>query len=144
MLEFVIAVLLFGGTVAAEPAPAEAWHPPLYGTRGYLSLQAGAYTVDEVREAAALFWPPDELDNAVCAAWYESSNRWWVINWDDPGGSYSIWQVNKYYHPSYDVVYGRTREALVYNAYYAYTVWRDHPGWGAWYAWRDYCRPLGL
>jgi len=91
----------------------------------------------EVTLLAAMYWPYEEIDNAVDVAKLESN---WLTGAHNMTGedSRGIWQVNVLAHPHY----GRLNlfDAQV-NAFCAYTIWRHA---GSWRPWLNAARQLGL
>lgn len=84
----------------------------------------------EVTLLAALYWPLDEIDNAVDVARLESaySTGAWNITGEDSRG---LWQINvgTGAHPH---LAGVNLFDPQVNAFYAAVIWRES-GWRAWY-----------
>jgi hypothetical protein len=86
-----------------------------------------ALTEAEVTGLAALYWPSQQVHNAVAVSGCESgflTGAWAYLGEDSRG----LWQLNVEAHP----------ELLLYdlfdpqiNAYWAYDLWRRQ-GWGPW------------
>lgn len=84
----------------------------------------------EVYLLAAMYWPYEEISNAVAVAGLESSFRTDAHNTNGED-SRGIWQINvaQGAHPHLSAV--NLFDPQV-NAYYAYRIWQGS-GWKAWY-----------
>ena len=84
----------------------------------------------EVTLLAALYWPLEEIDNAVDVAKLESG--WRTAAWNRQGeDSRGLWQINVADGGHPDLVGANLFDPQI-NAYYAAEIWRAD-GWGAWY-----------
>lgn len=92
----------------------------------------------EVSALAALYWPLEQIDNAVDVARLESG--WATEAWNNTGeDSRGLWQINvsAAAHPTY-VAYNLFDPQV--NAWFAASIWRAS-GWAAWY---NSAKQLGL
>jgi len=81
----------------------------------------------EVRGLAAIYWPPEELDNALNIARCESGL--WTGAWARQGeDSRGLWQLNVWAHPTF-AMYNLGDPQI--NAYFAYQLWSNE-GWEPW------------
>jgi len=91
----------------------------------------------EVTLLAALYWPIEEIDNAVNVAQIES-------NWDTAArntageDSRGLWQINVRAHAH---LLNKNLFDPQVNAYYAHEIWSDARSWRPWL---NAARKLGL
>jgi hypothetical protein len=93
---------------------------------------------EEVTALARLYWPEDQVENAVNVANLESG-FWTSAHNTDREDSRGLWQVN---------VSGKAHPELVtynlfdpqINAYWAAKIWQS----SGWYAWYNSAKALGL
>ncbi len=82
----------------------------------------------EVSALAALYWPVEEIDNAVNIAELESG--FFTAARNERGeDSRGLWQINVHAHPHL-LRYNLFDPQL--NAYCAYHIWKDAGGWRPW------------
>jgi hypothetical protein len=113
------------------PEHPEADYPPI-------TLSARTLLKVEVYALALLYWPWDEVDNAVNVAELESGFA--TAAWNNHGeDSRGLWQINVGPGAHPDLRNENLFDPQV-NSYYAGLIWR-HSGWAAWY---NSARKLGL
>jgi hypothetical protein len=95
-----------------------------------ITLSARVLLKAEVWALAAIYWPYDEVENAVNIAQLESgfATAAWNNRDEDSRG---LWQVNIAPGAHPDLKHENLFDPQV-NAYYAAAIWR-HSGWAAWY-----------
>jgi len=91
----------------------------------------------EVTLLAAMYWPYDEIDNAVDVAYQESGWRTDAHNTDHED-SRGLWQINVEAHP---LLKDENLFDPQINAYWAYQIWKAAKNWSPW---RNAARLLGL
>ena len=91
----------------------------------------------EVTLLTAMYWPYEEIDNAVNVAELESG---WVTSAHNQVGedSRGLWQINIQAHPHYAAM--NLFDPQV-NAWCAYRIWKDA---GSWRPWLNAARKLKL
>jgi len=82
----------------------------------------------EVVMLAAMYWPYEEIENAVMVCEWESEFRTHAHNTDGED-SRGLWQINVMAHP--DLKAWNLFDPQV-NAYWAYQIWKDAGNWGPW------------
>lgn len=84
----------------------------------------------EITILALMYWPGDEVQNAVDVCWLESGFQTAAHN-SNGEDSRGLWQINvvSAAHPS---LAGLNLFDPQVNAYYAYRIWQSS-GWGAWF-----------
>jgi len=103
-----------------------------------IPLSARTLRRSEVTIIAAMYFPLEQVDNAVDIAKLESA--WNTGAWNPRGeDSRGLWQINvsEAAHPQY-AVYNLFDPQI--NAYFAALIWRA-AGWAAWY---NSAKALGL
>jgi hypothetical protein len=81
----------------------------------------------EIRGLAAIYWPPEQVENATRVSACESgweTGAWAYIGEDSRG----LWQLNVEAHPEYGTY--NLFDPMI-NAYWAASLWREQ-GWGPW------------
>jgi hypothetical protein len=103
-----------------------------------ITLSARVLLKAEVYALALLYWPWDEVDNAVNVCQLESGFA--TAAWNNQGeDSRGLWQINVAPGAHPDLKRDNLFDPQI-NSYHAAVIWR-HSGWAAWY---NSAKQLGL
>mgnify|MGYP001584764647 CR=1 FL=1 len=92
----------------------------------------------EIYALATLYWPLEEVENAVNVCYLESGFRTHAHNQNNED-SRGLWQINVVSEAHPELAAWNLFDPQI-NAYFAAKIWRDS-GWRAWY---NSARSLGL
>ena len=135
---FALALPLAGLTAGYQATPAVA-NPDQACVPGVGSSPTGGSRETAASQAAARWFPPDQVRMATAVAGAESSWNPTAVN-KAAGGNYGLWQINSVHD---NLLEGRNWRKPETNAWMAYQVWdaadgTKGDGQGSWKPWSVY------